>query len=313
MQHWLRPFVIPALIAATLIGQPANVWAAMASTNYQIDADSFSFGGQNGASSTSYSLNDGTGAVAGFGQGTSASYTVNQGLRGSLQEPFVQFSLLVPDLSTEVALTTQPSASVYTFASVAGYTSGDSVLLISDAAGVSPSYRIGTISDITSTDVTVSIANTDGDYDALTIDGTGDVAYKLSTGSSIGLGLLSTSAVTRGYVVMRMGAYNDQGGTVYAYQDTDLTDGSHTIPGVADGTVSVGSSEYGALSSDSSLASSTFDTQDSAFSTTLEEVMSRGVMAPIEYDVVTLKAAISTTQTESSYAHNLTFVYVGDY
>jgi hypothetical protein len=149
---------------------------------------------------------------------------------------------------------------------------------------------------------------------APTIDGVDDYVYNLSA-SSMAIGTLSDSTVSTGIIGWEVDADVDDGYAVYVFEDEDLSNASDTatIVDVADGTVTAGVSEYGATSSDSSLATSTFDTADTNFTTSMQLIASRSAFAHDSRDFLTLKTAINATQTEATYSHNLSFIYVGDY
>ena len=104
------------------------------------------------------------------------------------------------------------------------------------------------------------------------------------------------------------------GYSVYVREDQDLqTAGADTINDVADGSVTSGSEEYGGRSSDTSLSSTTFDTADTAFTTTFQQVASRTGATLKARDFLTLKAAIATDTINGAYSQTLTVVFVGNY
>jgi hypothetical protein len=77
--------------------------------------------------------------------------------------------------------------------------------------------------------------------------------------------------------------------------------------------VTAGSSEYGGRSSDATLASSTFDTQDTAFTTDPALVASVDAHPFLSIGFVTLKASVSGSQAGGSYSQTLTAIFVGEY
>ncbi len=301
------------LIAVGTFLQAVSISADSSSTNYRIKFDSFTYFGAENTSATSYILN--TGGNHAVGQSTSTSYDTRQGYGGGVYDPFASFSLGVQDFSSQVAITAQPSANTYTFTDASGFSQGDTVILVSDESDAMPSFRINTIASIAVNDVTLS-ADSDEDFDSLTVDGTDDYVYEvLYSSGSTGLGLLSSSAVTKRYLTWLVESEADQGYTVYIFENQDLTGGStgQTIADVADGTVSAGSSEYGAQSTDSTLASSTFDTQDTAITSSPQQIATRSGVARQERDVLVLKTSIEESQAEDTYTQELTVLYVGDY
>ena len=146
-----------------------------------------------------------------------------------------------------------------------------------------------------------------------TIDGSNDMAYRMSQVATNALGTLATSVVTTQIIGWVASADVSQGFGVYAFIDGALRAGSDTLAAVTDGAVTAGDSEYGARSSDATLATSTFDTQDTAFSTTPALVGSTSASSFSNSGFLTLKAAISSSQAGGSYVQTLTTVFVGDY
>lgn len=299
---------IASLTLALLFALHSNfVLAAMSSTNYQIQWDELS-GGGGSSSSASYGLRD---SIAGSSAGTrtsSISYGIDQGFRAGVYDPVVDFVPYVEDRSTQVAATAFVSNTV-TVTTAAGFSIGDWIAIIQDE-GASQVSAMGQISGIAGSDITIRSS-----YSGSTpvIDGANDVVYRMSQTASSGLGTLSTSSVTTQMVGWVASADVTQGFGVYAFADGDLRSGSDSIASVADGVVSAGSSEYGARSSDSTLATSAFDTQDTAITTSPALVGSTSVSSFTNSGFLILKAAISSSQPAGSYGQTLTTVFVGDY
>ena len=283
------------------------VFAAMTSTNYQIQWDEFSSGGGNG-SSASYRVRDSTGSSTASGRATSITYGIDQGFRAGVYDPVVDFVPYVQDRGTQVAATAFSSNTV-AVTTAAAFSTGDWIVIIQDE-GASQVAAMGQISGIVGTDITIRSS-----YSGSTpvIDGSTDMVYRMTQVATSTLGTLATSAVTTQIIGWVASADVTQGFGVYAFTDGELRAGSDILAGVADGAVTAGSSEYGARSSDASLATSTFDTQDTAFSTTPALVGSTSASSFSNSGFLTLKAAISSSQTGGSYAQTLTTVFVGDY
>lgn len=147
-----------------------------------------------------------------------------------------------------------------------------------------------------------------------TIDGTNDKIYKYSPGSSASFGELSDVAVSTTTIAFRAVSELPNGYTVKMRSDGDLTNGSHTIPGVADGAVTAGSEEYGARSSDNTIANSTFDTQDTAITTDFQDIASQSGWNSMSQDYyLTLKASKAATTPSGTYAQTLTFIASGNF
>lgn len=303
----MRPSILAGLclIAVLAVTTGGRAFAAMTSTNYEIRFDDFGTGGDNTSSSSSYQLRDSTGSASSQG-GSSSSYQVNSGFRAGIFDQAVDFELFIQSRASQVAATTL-SGSTVTVTSAAGFSAGDMVVVIQDE-GATQTAAVGKISSIASNDLVLD-SLTGG---SPTIDGTNDYVYSLD-GSSISFSTLSASTVATGIIAWEINNDTDQGYSVYVVEDQQLTNGLSTVPDVSDGSVTAGSAEYGGRSSDASLASSTFDSQDTAFSTSLQQVGSRSGVEFQSRDFLTVKWAISDTQNDGAYSHTLTLVYVGDY
>lgn len=297
-----------SLVLALFSAFYSNIaFAAMTSTNYQIQWDEFSAGGGNG-SSASYQIRDSTGSSTSSGRATSASYLIDQGFRAGIFDPVVDFIPYVQDRSTQVAATAFSSNTV-TVTVASGFSIGDWIVIVQDE-GASQVAAMGQISGISGTNITIRSS-----YSGATpvIDGSNDMVYRMSQTATSALGSLATSSVTTQIIGWVASADVTQGFSVYAFTDGELRAGTDVLAGVADGAVTAGSSEYGARSSDATLATSTFDTQDTAFSTSPALVGSTSVSSFTNSGFLTLKAAISAAQSGGSYAQTLTAIFVGDY
>lgn len=282
-------------------------FAAMTSTNYQIQWDELSSGGGVG-SSASYQIRDSAGGSGSGSRASSTNYSVDQGFRGGIYDPVVDFVPYVQDRSTQVAATAFAS-NIVSVTSASGFSVGDWIAIVQDE-GVSQTAAMAHITNISGTNITV-----DSGYSGTTpvVDSSSDYVYRMSPTGSISLGTLSSSAVATHMIGWVSVADVPQGFSMYMFSNGSLTDGSDTIAAVADGTVTVGVSEYGGRSSDSTLATSTFDTQDAAFTTDPALVGSVSSNAFSSSGFVTLKTAISSTQPAGSYTQTLTAIFVGDY
>lgn len=295
------------LLAGVLIAHSSNVFAAMSSTNYQINWDELSSGGGVG-SSASYQIRDSAG---GSGEGTrssSTSYGIDQGFRAGIYDPVVDFVPYVQDRSTQVGATAFAS-NIVAVTSALGFAVGDWIAIIQNE-GVSQVSAMAHITNISGSNITVHSS-----YSGSTpsINGSGDYVYRMSSTASPSLGTLSTSLVSTSMIGWVSTADVTQGFSMYMFSNGDLTDGVESIPAVSDGAVTAGISEYGGRSSDSTLATSTFDTQDTAFTTDPALVGSISSNATQSSGFVTLKTAISTLQVAGSYTQTLTAIFVGDY
>lgn len=298
-----------AFVVAVSVISPA--FAAMTSTNYQILWDTVGVGGENTSSSSSYNLRDTVGDVA-AGGGESASYTLLSGFRAGVFDRTVNFRVLGMERSYQVAATSVVGTTV-TVTTTASYATGSYIVLIENE-GASQVSAMGKVTSLTGTTLVVDAWTTNGTMP--TIDGVDDVVYLMSTAPSISLGMLTESEVATAVVAWDATADVAQGYSVYVMADHDMqstVSASTVLTSVGDGAVTAGATEYGARSSDVTLSLSTFDTQDSAITTSLQQIASRADSSFKARDFLTLKAAVANGTTSAEYTQELTILFVGDY
>jgi len=283
------------------------VFAAMSSTNYQIQWDSLTPGGSDTSSSASYLLRDSLG-TASLGSGSSTSYQTQSGYRAGVYDQVAAFQVFGQTSTTTDASVL--SGTQITVSSSASFSAGDYIALVQDV-GASQVAAIGKVSSTGVGTLTVDFFKNGGTVP--TIDGTNDKVYKLS-GASAALGTLSWNSVTTAIVGFEASADTGNGYTVSVFSDGGFRFGIYEINGVADGSVSAGIEEYGGRSTDATLANSTFDTADTAFSTSAQEVATESSSALESRNFVTLKASINqTSSTNGSYTQMLSFVLSGNF
>lgn len=298
-----------AFAMAFFVMPPA--FAAMTSTNYQILWDTAGVGGESTSSSSSYTLRDTVGDVA-AGDGEGASYKLLSGFRAGLFDRTVNFRVLGMDRSYQVAATSVAGTTV-TVTTTTSYASGNYIVLIQNE-GASQVSATGKVTSLTATTLVVDAWTTNGTMP--TIDGADDVVYLMNTVPSISLGTLTESDVSTAVLAWDASADVAQGYSVYVMADHEMqstVSASTVLTSVSDGAVSAGATEYGARSSDVSLSLSTFDTQDSAITTSLQQIASRSDNSFKARDFLTLKAAVANGTTSAEYAQELTILFVGDY
>ena len=303
---FFRFFVFVSL--GLLFSGGSFVFAAMSSTNYQIQWDSFSAGGSDVGSSDSYKIRDSLGSN-GLGIGSSTSYELQSGFRPGVFDQVAAFQVFgqTSTFTTASAL----SDTQITVADSSSFSAGDYIALVQDI-GASQVAAIGKVAaPVIVGFLTVDFFKNGGS--APTIDGTNDKVYKLS-GASAALGTLSASAVTTSIIGFEASADTGNGYSISVLSDGALRFGASDVNGVSDGVVTAGSEEYGGRSSDTTLANSTFDTADTAFTTSPQEVATESNAAFQSRNFVTLKASFnSTSSTNASYAQALSFVLSGNF
>ncbi len=285
--------------------------AAMSSTNYQVLWDAVNVGGSDTGTSSggTYQLRDSIGEIS-SGRPSGTGYTVSTGYRSGIYDPVVNIVYYIQDKNSQVASTILADLTV-TVTTSAGFAEGDLIAVVQDEGG-SQITAVGEIAALTATTLTVDAWTTNGSSPS--IDGLDDYVYALDA-SSLALGGLTPYGVTTGIIAWEVTADVSQGYGVYVADNgqPQLSGGSDTLADVADGTVTAGQPEYGGNSSDSSLSTSTFDTQDTAFTTTPQLVASRSDNTFSSRDFLTIEMAMPSGQASGSYSGTLMLVLVGDY
>ncbi len=295
------------LIFATALSWPSLTSAQMSSLNYKIEWDTVNAGGGDSSSSSSYLLRDTINGNA-LGGTSSASYQLNAGYRAGVNDQLITFELFAENPSISVDATALAGTTV-TVTSSSGFAVGDFAAVVQDV-GASQVAAIGKITSTSGTSITFDRLTNGGV--APVIDGTNDKVFLLS-GTSAPLGSLNSAAVATELIGFNVSADVDNGYTIQAMSDGDLRDGSNVIAGVTDGTVSAGSAEYGGRSSDTTVSGSTFGSQDTAFTTSFQPVVSKTGHQFEDRDFVTLKASDTSSTPSGTYSQALTFVVSGNY
>lgn len=296
--------VLLAIVGFLIVGRTAL--AGMSSANFEIRFDSIGPGGSDTSSSASYELRDTIGNMSpGISEGT--NYQVSSGYRSGIFDQVIVFDVFGQQNSSERVATASAGNVIST--DTGGLSVGDFIALVQDR-GASQISAIGQIVSIGVGSITVDELK-DGGV-APVIDGTNDYVYRL-VGITGNFGTLETTSVSTSIIGMNVSADVDSGYSVQVFDDGDLRDGTNAINDVVDGTVTAGSEEYGGRSSDTTLSGSTFDTADTAFLVTAQDVADVSDAVFESRNFVTLKASKTGSTPNGSYAHQLSFVVSGNY
>lgn len=298
--------IVAAIVIVGFFGTSAGTAAQMSSSNYEIRWDTVGNGGDDTSSSASYILRDTAGGTA-VGDSEGASYLLGAGYREGIFDQTIEFSFFAQNNATSAGA----SASVGNVitCSPTGFSVGDMVALVQDV-GASQVSAIGEIVSIGGGSITVDDLADGGA--APVIDGTNDVVYLLE-GANADLETLMSGAVNTSIIGFQVSADVDGGYVAQVMSDGDLRGGSSTINPVADGSVTAGSEEYGGRSSDISLAGSTFDGSDTAFTTSFQDIADSSSPVLDERNFLTLKASISSSTDNGSYTQALTLIISGNF
>ena len=303
MNKWFSVF---ALVGFFVYVSPA--FAEMSSSNYQIQWDTVSTGGSDTASSANFSLKDTIGGLSNPAT-DSTNYQLSDGYRAATTDQVLSFSLLPQNNSDERVVTAKAGLTISS-TNTGSLAVGNYIVLVQDK-GANQVSAVGRIASIASgTSVTVDSWSDNGTSPV--IDGTNDFFYKLN-GSSVAFGTLTSAVVSTSVIAFDVTANLAHGYVVQMMSHGGLSNGTHSISDVADGSVTAGSEEYGARSSDTTLAASPFDTQDSAITTSFQDVATESSAKINDRHFVTLKAAISPTTPSGTYAQTITLIASGNF
>lgn len=274
---------------------------AMDSTNYQINWDSVNSGGDDISSSTNYRMRDTIGEQAtGFSSSTvyrmSAGYRVNDQDENSLT-----FSLHTQENVTRTAYSAfSSSTKSVTVSSAVPFSLGDMIGVVENE-GLSQVVAVGRVFSINGLVLTVD--QWDGDISGLSAipSGGDDVVYRLD-GNIAQLGILSPTSGKTSLTATTISSNAENGYEVSVIDDGDLRYGTSTfIANVADGSVTIGSEEYGAAVFG---AQATSTGMDFAFSsTTARIIQQRQATTLLDRAAVVYKAAISSATAAGTYSH----------
>lgn len=278
--------------------------AEMSSTNFSIRWDAISTGGSDTSSSASYIMHDTVGMPV-AGQSTSTTYTLQAGYRS--REEVLELELYGQVRSSERTAFARVGNTIV--CSPDELAVGDYIAVVQDV-GVAPVVGVGRIESMTGVSVTVDTLQNTGV--APTIDGSNDVVYLLS-GRGLNLGGLSEEELSSAVAGFWVTADLDNGYSVQVFEDDDLRHGANDINDVGDGAVTLGAEEYGGRSSDATLATSTFDTADTAFTQTGQDIATRAIATYQGRDFVVLKASIDGSTTDGVYGQLLSFIVSGNF
>ncbi len=301
----MRKF-LAIMVIVGVFGTASGTFAQMDSTSYQIRWDTVGNGGDDVSSSSSYILRDTTGS-AGIGDSASASYELGAGYRPGISSDVLDFSFFSEDSATSTAATALAGLTID--CDPTDFSIGDMIALLQDR-GEDQVTAIGQVVSIGIDSITVDALKDAGDMPA--IDGSNDFVAILE-GESSALSTLSTSAVRTSVIGMSVSSSAPDGYAVQILSDGDFRDVAETVNPVADGSVTAGSEEYGARSSDSDIPSSTFDSADSAITTSFQTIADLDAVVSNDRNFLVTKAAISPSTVAGSYAQTLTLIVSGHY
>lgn len=284
---------------------------AMTSTNYQINWDSVNSGGDDISTSTNYQLHDTVGEQA-TGISSSTNYSVSAGYRvGEGEQAQLSFRIGTQEDATEVAYSAFNNAGLSVTVNSTSSFSVDDLIGVVENKGLSQIFAIGKILSIQGADIVVD--QWDGLPGSLNASPSGgdDFVFRLN-GNSINFGTLNSSLGNTSLTATRVTSDAQNGYTVYVSEDHDLRYTiSDSIRGVTDGTVSLGSEEYGWRVFGSSATSTG---SDYSFSTSTQAIQHSDTVAATEERVgLEYKISIDNNTPAGNYSHLVYYTVTANY
>lgn len=292
-----------ALVGFFVYAQVAQ--GAMSSTNYEIRWDTLNTGGSDTSSSATYLLRDSVSGTAGSSV-TSANYQIADGYRVGIFDRVISFDLYNQGTAREISAIAGMTVSM---TSTSGLSVNDFVVIVEnrDSAQV---VGFGRIQSIGGGSIVLDRLTTNGTNPS--INGSNDYLY-LMNGSSLTMTSPNATDIGFGVMAFEVTVDNDNGYVVQILEDGDLRNDTEILNDVADGSVTVGAEEFGARSSDTTLASSTFDTQDSAITSSAQDIANSSRFAFNERNFLQFKVSAGTGTTSLIYSNTMTVIASGNF
>lgn len=284
---------------------------AMSSTNFYIPWDSVNTGGSDQSSSTNFSMFDTVGDN-GTGTSTSGNFQLSAGYRANLGDNSLSYQIQSKSAAVSTAFTAfNNGADTVTVASAAGFNVGDLIAVIENN-GFSQLVSVGRITQIVGT--IVSVDSFDGDDVAMSpIPAGGDDFVYLLDSNSINFGTIANGTEYTSVVGTSVLSSVASGYSLYIQADQVLQNASaQTINSVSDGTVSLGSEEYGAEVT----GSTSFSPGVDIAVTTTQRVIQTSLTStgPISNKVPMIyKLSISPGTNSGVYSQNVYYTLTANY
>ncbi len=304
MFKWITLSLVVILFASRAV-------FGMTSTGYTIDFDSLNSGGDDISSSTNYQIRDTIGEQA-TGLSSSTSYTIQAGYRQSDAVQNLYFDIGTQQNSTQTPYTAFSSSSLTVVVNSSVNFSTSSFIGVVENEGLSQVISLGKITAINGTTITVD--QWDGNPAGMSSSPSGgdDYVYQLE-GSSAQLGTLTTATGKTSLTHTDVTTNAGDGYTVYVTSDGKLrVDSSTFISDVSDGSVTIGSEEYGArVFGDYSTVTSTLS--DFALTTSTFAIQSSTSTSVDQRVGLIYKASINSGTSAGSYAQLLYYTVTANF
>lgn len=302
-------FYLCAFIAGFLIFS-STVSAAMTSTNFEIPFDSINSGGTDNSTSTNFLLYDTLGEQA-TGYTTSTNYTVQAGYRQTeFFEPTLSFSISAQENNTQTSYTAlSKSPTTVTVSSVANFSVGQYIGVVENL-GFSQNFIVGRITEINGLILTVD--KWDGMVSAISITPAGgdDYVYRMEDNNA-DFGQLDVNLGKTTIVRTNISTNAASGYTLRVQTDDYLrASPSAHIKNVSDGSVTLGSEEYGAQVYGYTATSTGFDF---AATSTLRDIQISTTTADNDRIGMFYKISITPVTPAGAYTQTIRYLLTANF
>lgn len=289
----------------------AGAAQAMTSTNFTIGWDSVNSGGDDISSSTNYRIRDTIGEQA-TGFSDSTNFRLSAGYRIGDQDPdsIISFSIGTQENATKTDfLAFSSTSSMVTVVATSSFAVDDLIGVVEDE-GLLEIIAVGRIVDITGDVMTVDKWDGSAALISPVPIGNDDFVYRLG-GSTAELGALTSATAKTSLTGTRVVSDAPNGYTIYVSDDGNLRTASADINDVADGTVTIGSEEYGWEVFGSSATSTG---SDLPFLMTTTPIQSGSAVSSTEQRVgLVYKATIASGTPSGSFSHLVFYTMTANY
>jgi hypothetical protein len=287
------------------------VYAGMSSASFQINWDSLNEGGSDSSSSTNFSVRDTVGDN-GSGTSTSSNFQLSAGYRAPEGADMLTFVVRGQSSATQTAFTAfSNGAKTVTVASSASYVAGDYIAVVENE-GFSQKVAVGKILNVAGLVLTVDAWEGDNSWISAIPAGGNDYVYNMSSNSAA-FGTISSSTAYTSVALTSVQTTVASGYTVYLLANQQLQNASSDIiDAVTDGTVTIGSEEYGA----SVTGTRAFGAGTDTGVTTTQRVIQMNVnSAPTTPDRVamTYKLSVISGTPSGSYSQTVGYTVTANY
>ena len=298
------------LVMLSLLFAGNNV-LAMSSTHFLIPWDNVNSGGLDRSSSTNFSSTDSIGGT-GSGTSTSANFQLSAGYRAPEGVDTLTYQVSASSASVSRSYTGfNAVGNTVTVSSAAGFSVGN-LIAVSENADFSRYVAVGRISSIVG--LVISVDRFDGDGALMNaVPAGGDDKVFLLNSNSINFGSIVINIPYTSIVGTSVLSNVSTGYTLYLLADQELQNATAQVfSSVADGSVTLGSEEYGAETTGATAFSSGTDL---AVTATQRIVQTSGAATGPTSDKIGMvyKLSISPTTNAGTYSQNVYYTLTANY